>query len=197
MSEHFLLVIDELNRGNAAAILGNVFQLLDRESDGWSSYEVNISDMELYGLLQEMRLPALIQEGNIVIKPNPTQVSTVSIEDYFKGEAARLKSITSGGERVCNTLKEHRISIPNNLSIVATINTSDESIYYLDSAFKRRWDWEYVDSPSGNSSTVPSELRDIKLVSGNQDKELWQNYVIGINKALLGLRGLMYNETQI
>ena len=180
--EHFLLVIDELNRGNAAAILGNVFQLLDRESDGWSSYEVNISDMELYGLLQEMRFPAQIQEGNIVIKPNPTQVSTVSIEDYFKGEATRLKSITSGGERVCNTLKEHRISIPNNLSIVATINTSDESIYYLDSAFKRRWDWEYVDSPSENSSPVPSELQNIKLVSGNQDKELWQNYVIGINK---------------
>ena len=41
--EHYLLVIDELNRGNAAAIFGTVFQLLDREGDGWSSYEVDIA----------------------------------------------------------------------------------------------------------------------------------------------------------
>ena len=53
-SQHYLLVIDELNRGNAAAIFGTVFQLLDRESDHWSSYEVDVSEMELVGLLNAM-----------------------------------------------------------------------------------------------------------------------------------------------
>ena len=47
-------MIDELNRGNAAAIFGTVFQLLDRESDHWSSYEVDVSEMELVGLLNSM-----------------------------------------------------------------------------------------------------------------------------------------------
>lgn len=179
---HYLLVIDELNRGNAAAIFGTVFQLLDREDDGWSSYEVDISEMELVGLLEAMQLKPIIQDGGIEIKEN---FAKIPCEDFCKGRADDLKGTGNhAGARVFNLLKQRRINIPQNLSIIATINTSDESIYYLDSAFKRRWNWEYVNAPVGLfcEESVPVELRCAKLVIDNQDMGLWSHYIVGINE---------------
>ena len=180
--KNFLLIIDELNRGNAAAILGTVFQLLDRESDGWSSYEVDISDMELFGLLEVMGLKPIIgSDGSIDVNANGMKPS---YQKYFEDTASKLNDTNDSSKRVCSLLKYRQIKIPKNLSIIATINTSDESIYYLDSAFKRRWDWEYVNSPSGkfNIFDVPSELRFDRLIIHNQEKELWAYYVVGINE---------------
>ena len=170
-NKHYLLVIDELNRGNAAAIFGTVFQLLDREDDGWSSYEVVISEMELVGLLEAMQLKTTIQDGRIEIQENPSTRTTY--EDFCKRRADELVYEWNGeGARVFNLLKQRRIKIPRNLSIIATINTSDESIYYLDSAFKRRWDWEYIKAPVGyfEPEDVPNAWRDVKLVINGQDK---------------------------
>lgn len=176
-NENFLLVIDELNRGNAAAIFGTVFQLLDRESDGWSSYEVDILDMELFGLLEVMDLKPIIgSDGSIDVNANGMKPS---YQKYFEGAASVLNG---SSKRVCSLLKYRQIKIPKNLSIIATINTSDESIYYLDSAFKRRWDWEYVKSPSEKFNGFPSELANVKLFFNDEEKELWINYIIGINE---------------
>lgn len=180
--EHYLLVIDELNRGNAAAIFGTVFQLLDREGDGWSSYEVDISEMELVGLLEAMQLKPIIQDGGIEIKES---FAKIPCEDFCKRRADELKGTGNyAGSRVFSLLKQRRINIPQNLSIIATINTSDESIYYLDSAFKRRWDWEYVKAPVGifHKSSIPEELRDVKLVINDQDEGFWSHYIVGINE---------------
>jgi len=66
--EHYLLVIDELNRGNAAAIFGAVFQLLDRESNYWSSYEVDLSDLELMQLFKLMGYETTLNDQDTVIK---------------------------------------------------------------------------------------------------------------------------------
>ncbi|WP_271251713.1 AAA family ATPase [Pseudanabaena sp. Chao 1811] len=177
--ENFLLVIDELNRGNAAAIFGTVFQLLDRESDGWSSYEVDISDMELFGLLEVMGLKPIIQQnGSIYINDDALR----TYDKYFENKASQLHEHNFDGSRACNLLRQGRINIPSNLSIIATINTSDESIYYLDSAFKRRWDWQYV---SLYSST--KDFGKIAFISNNPEKDsdstkpLWENYILGIN----------------
>jgi 5-methylcytosine-specific restriction enzyme B len=181
-NESFLLVIDELNRGNAAAIFGTVFQLLDRESDGWSSYEVDISDMELFGLLEAMRLnPIIQQDGSIDINDG---VAKRSYKNYLENKASQLNGNNPNGSRACNLLKQRRINIPNNLSIIATINTSDESIYYLDSAFKRRWDWEYVNSPSGKFKTedIHPDLRLVYLTVNDKPIGKWSYYIIGINE---------------
>lgn len=142
-NEHYLLVIDELNRGNAAAIFGTVFQLLDRESDHWSSYEVDVSEMELVGLLNSMGYnPNVKTDGSIKIDENGTENP---FDKFCKELEIDLKNKSNNnGLRVLELLKQNKISIPQNLSIIATINTSDESIYYLDSAFKRRWDWQYI-----------------------------------------------------
>lgn len=178
--DHYLLVIDELNRGNAAAIFGTVFQLLDRESDGWSSYEVDISEMELVGLLEAMRLKPIIQDGTIEIKEGKTKIPC---EDFCQRMKEELATNNSAGSRVFSILQQRRINIPHNLSILATINTSDESIYYLDSAFKRRWDWEYVKAPIRDAS-IPEELRDVKLIIDGDEKGAWSQYIVGINELI-------------
>lgn len=183
-NENFLLVIDELNRGNAAAIFGTVFQLLDRESDGWSSYEVDISDMELFGLLEVMGLKPIIQANGSIIKITDDNDAEIQFEKYLDNKSNRLNGNNSNGVRVCSLLKQKRINIPNNLSIIATINTSDESIYYLDSAFKRRWDWEYVNSPSGKfkAEDIHPNFQAVYLTINDQPKGKWAYYIIGINE---------------
>lgn len=85
--ENFYLIIEELNRGNAPAIFGDIFQLLDRDQNGDSEYSIN----------------------NIEIA-----------KEVYKDEEAKIK-------------------IPKNLTIIATMNTSDQNVFTLDTAFKRRF----------------------------------------------------------
>jgi len=70
--------------------------------------------------------------------------------------------------RLLKNLENRKINNPPNLFIIATINTSDESIYYLDSAFKRRWDGEYIDAPSDDGieddESITYDLLKVKLV---------------------------------
>ena len=123
-NEHFYLVIEEINRGNAAAIFGDTFQLLDRlkagETDslgndpanaavntfteGWSQYFVQNDDVNAY----------------IRGTENSIQIGKI-----------RFDSNTA-------------IRLPPNLSILATMNTSDQNVFTLDNAFQRRFDMELV-----------------------------------------------------
>ncbi len=123
-NEHFYLVVEEINRGNAAAIFGDTFQLLDRlkagETDslgndpanaavntfteGWSQYFVQNDDVNAYIRGNENS----IQIGNICFDSNTA------------------------------------IRLPPNLSILATMNTSDQNVFTLDNAFQRRFDMELV-----------------------------------------------------
>lgn len=166
--ENVLLVIDELNRGNAAAIFGPIFQLLDRETDHWSTYDVNLSELEIVGLLRAMGYDAQTTDKNI-------QVDGSNFDVFCNITKMNLEmSNNHHGLRVLANLKSQRISIPNNLSIIATINTSDESIYYLDSAFKRRWDWEYVDVPGYGIE----KIKEIVIEARN---EKWISFVNKLN----------------
>jgi len=107
---HYYLIIEEINRAPAAAVFGELFQLLDREKNGGSRYRININDKDLLKLLKEI-LPG-----------------------YFS---------------------DNKLYIPKNLSLYATMNSSDQAVMPLDTAFKRRWKFEYKPldfstSPSGN-----------------------------------------------
>ncbi len=196
-NEHYLLVIDELNLGNAAAIFGTVFQLLDRESDHWSSYEVDLSEMELVGLLNSMGYKPDVQtDGSIMIKEEGKNIQF----DKFREELEiDLKSKNnSNGLRVLEILKQNKISIPNNLSILATINTSDESIYYLDSAFKRRWDWQYISIESSRYMLESKYDTSVQLVvhfdedEAGDDKLLeWVLIIEKINKIIINNSNLI------
>jgi 5-methylcytosine-specific restriction endonuclease McrBC GTP-binding regulatory subunit McrB len=126
------LVIDEINRGNSAAIFGTIFQLLDREESGWSSYEINITELEFTKMLQLIGVELYEKEGKI--------------EKYelHPFNAVQVKAFQEKISFLNINLVRKAIRIPPNLSILATMNTSDNSIYFMDSAFKRRWDWEFI-----------------------------------------------------
>ncbi|MBD2295353.1 AAA family ATPase [Anabaena sphaerica FACHB-251] len=170
--ENVLLVIDELNRGNAAAIFGSIFQLLDREDDDWSSYRVNLSELEIVGIFRAMEYKAEADHQNI-------RIDGTDFDKFYKLTKDNLNNYKNNdGLRVLENLKNNCITIPPNLSIIATINTSDESIYYLDSAFKRRWDWEYVDAP--HRDFIPEKIKNISVVIGDKQYE-WYDLVIQLN----------------
>ena len=110
------LIIEEINRGNAAAIFGEMFQLLDRVRDIGSS---NFSASEY-------------------------PVSNPNLQKYLIDHV--------NDEVIKNTLKDG-IYIPSNLTIFATMNSSDQNVFTLDTAFKRRWYFEQISNDIVRDST--------------------------------------------
>lgn len=113
-SNMYYLVIEEINRGNAPAIFGEIFQLLDRSEDGTSKYAV-----VNYAVAREMY-------GN---PSNP-------------------------------------IKIPSNLTILATMNTSDQNVFTLDTAFQRRWNMKMIKNDIENAIHKDVEILDTKISWG-------------------------------
>ena len=114
------LVIEEINRGNCAQIFGDLFQLLDRGDEGFSEYPIK-ADSDMKKLLEK-------EFKGLEIK------NKEGINALFNG----------GKDIVAEVLAGDVLLLPNNLYIWATMNTSDQSLFPIDSAFKRRWDWNYV-----------------------------------------------------
>lgn len=172
--ENYLLVIDELNRGNASAIFGSIFQLLDRENNGWSTYEIDISEMELVGLFNAMGYETDFSNKNEI------RVDGYDLTKFFDTHHSQEEN----KQWVVQLLRKRKIKMPPNLSIISTINTSDESIYYLDSAFKRRWDWQYVDAPSIfdiESDNIPNNIHNVQLILSQHQRLNWCRCIVGIN----------------
>ena len=122
------LVIEEINRGNCAQIFGDLFQLLDRNNSGASSYPIH-ADEDIARFLKD--------DGNGFA--GLTEEQRQAIADFVL-----IKD--SGEERPIGQeiLDGKLLLLPPNLHIWATMNTSDQSLFPIDSAFKRRWDWHYV-----------------------------------------------------
>lgn len=160
--ENVVLVIDEINRGNSAAIFGSIFQLLDRKDDGWSSYAVNINEIELIKILE-------------LIGTTFSYDAHGQIDEYKLKPHDGVKKLETLQEKIACLhfdLVNISIKIPSNLSILATMNTSDSSIYYMDSAFKRRWDWEFINV---NGETVKAEGDAFKT------REDWKKFTQKLN----------------
>lgn len=127
-TEPQFLVIEEINRGNCAQIFGDLFQLLDRGDNGFSTYPIE-ADSDL-----QSEIKAAFADGGEYALENELAVDSV-VEEYK----------SNYGETLSADIKNGRVLLlPNNLYIWATMNTSDQSLFPIDSAFKRRWDWRYV-----------------------------------------------------
>lgn len=113
-----ILVIEEINRGNCAQIFGDLFQLLDRNDIGFSKYPIT-ADTDIMQVLNDEF------EGLTI-------ANSEAINAHYKDDV------------VTDVLNGSRLLLPNNLYIWATMNTSDQSLFPIDSAFKRRWEWKYV-----------------------------------------------------
>lgn len=108
--EKYLLLIEEINRANVAAVFGDVFQLLDRKS-GVSEYPIATSE----------DIKAFLMNNLECLKGKRI--------DEFSDEESRLYQ---------------EMRIPNNMFIWATMNSADQGVFPMDTAFKRRWEFEYI-----------------------------------------------------
>ena len=147
------LVIEEINRGNCAQIFGDLFQLLDRNAQGFSDYPIT-ADADMKRQLKKAFAGLTLANGD-------------SINAMYDGR------------NVCQEVLEGDILLlPNNLYIWATMNTSDQSLFPIDSAFKRRWDWQYMPISNANLNWA---------IEVNGNKYEWWQFLEKINEKIWSL----------
>lgn len=138
-NKEFILIIEEINRGNAPAIFGEVFQLLDRKTEMQDKdddgFQIGTSE---YGITN-----------------------------------ANIAKIVYGDSR-------HKVRIPSNLSIIGTMNTSDQNVFTLDTAFQRRWDMRLIEN---NFDNVDRELADAEILDTTVT---WKSFCTAINDVVIG-----------
>lgn len=147
--ENHLLIIEELNRANAASVFGDVFQLLDRDKEGKSSYSVTTSE---------------------------------EVRDYLAHEFyhKRFEECDETQKKECSSL-----CIPPNMYIWATMNSADQGVEVLDTAFKRRWDFEYIGiNDSSDDSSDDIDFKDYNIPVNLNQTVNWDKLRSKINDVL-------------
>ena len=122
------LIIEEINRGNASAIFGDIFQLLDRNNDGTSIYSIN----------------------------------NEPIKNYLNKKGININKIT----------------IPSNMWIIATMNTSDQNVFTLDTAFKRRWRMHRIINEFDKNEEYDNKLASMYIPGSSYT---WEQFITTIN----------------
>ncbi len=169
------LVIEEINRANAAAVFGDVFQLLDRQGNGESEYDVAASkDVKRY------------------LKKEFAKDEYKCAREFLGVESNGIIELDEEGEwRNC------RLRIPSNMYIWATMNSADQGVFPLDTAFKRRWEFKYFGINKGEKDCADWTIEganynwnDVrKIVNGllsrhgvNEDKLMGAHFVSAMAK---------------
>ena len=137
----YILIIEEINRGNAPAIFGEVFQLLDRK----------------------------VEERDNDDDGFPIGTSEYGITN---GDIAE---IVYGKDR-----RTEKVRIPSNLSIIGTMNTSDQNVFTLDTAFQRRWDMRLIEN---NFDNVDPKFANQEILDTTVT---WKNFCTEINNIVIG-----------
>ena len=151
------LIIEEINRGNCAQIFGDLFQLLDRNEYGFSDYPI-VADKDMQKYLEKE-----FEGWEITNKDEINQLY---------GEANMVSLIMKG----------ERLVLPSNLYIWATMNTSDQSLFPIDSAFKRRWDWKYVPIREGRDKATNAPLN--WYINTGDKQYNWWSFISQVNKLI-------------
>ena len=155
----YVLIIEEINRGNAAAIFGELFQLLDR-IDAASKTTSHDDSLNTYGKGWSEYF-VMNSEINNYIRDS---------DDTFDGKALDINGIHFSA----NT----GIRLPPNLSILATMNTSDQNVFTLDNAFQRRWDMKLIENVFGDTEEETNQ-RNAFVDSAKQIT--WEKFQTAIN----------------
>lgn len=166
------LVIEEINRGNCAQVFGDIFQLLDRSDDGWSTYPIK-ADTDIAEHLKELRIPG-----------------------YAASMNKRFGLDKEGKDRYPDRDWFGFMALPPNMSILATMNTSDQSLFPIDSAFKRRWDWKYIKIKKGKKENGEElgwniQIKDangepVKIIDENTTLSWW-NFIQKVNEIIASM----------
>ena len=151
------LIIEEINRGNCAQIFGDLFQLLDRNEYGFSDYPI-VADKDMQKYLEK------------------------EFEGWEITNKDKINQLYGEANMVSLILKGKRLVLPSNLYIWATMNTSDQSLFPIDSAFKRRWDWKYVPIREGRDKETNAPLNWYINTGDKQYK--WWSFISKVNKLI-------------
>ena len=146
--ENYLLIIEEINRANVSEVFGDFFQLIERDENGRSQYDINVSE---------------------------------DLKDYLEKNKK-------------SSLNPDELHFPENLYISATMNSSDQGTFPLDTAFKRRWDFEYIginDNEEEVEKVYFKLIKDDKKVKWN-----WNSFRKSINEILLDINSTI-NEDKL
>ena len=142
-NQQCLLIIEELNRGNAPAIFGEIFQLLDRNDNGESKYGIYNADIAKYAY------GGLPENQGIAI----------------------------------NVIANTPIKLPPNLTIVATMNTSDQNVFTMDTAFQRRWQMKHISNRFTGESLDEKTINHVAKHLPNSEIS-WGVFAQTINKKM-------------
>ena len=151
------LIIEEINRGNCAQIFGDLFQLLDRNEYGFSDYPI-VADKDMQKYLEK------------------------EFEGWEITNKDKINQLYGEANMVSLILKGERLVLPSNLYIWATMNTSDQSLFPIDSAFKRRWDWKYVPIREGRDKETNAPLN-WYINTGDKQYDWW-SFISKVNKLI-------------
>jgi 5-methylcytosine-specific restriction endonuclease McrBC GTP-binding regulatory subunit McrB len=140
--------------------------MLDREDNGWSSYSVDLTEIEFLKFIELVGVKISTVDGQLKFQfPGDTHfVYFESLKDKFKPLGINTEA--------------KKVMLPPNLSIIATMNTSDNSIYFMDNAFKRRWDWDFV--------SITKDYHAAKEIQLEFDLNyLWVDFVNSLNNFIV------------